>query len=99
MTAEELRRTVQEAAPPAGLPLPVEALWWEAHGDWNRAHRMVDELTTPEGAWVHAYVHRCEGDLGNAAYWYRQAGRPANRLGLQEEWAQIVDALLMTAGK
>jgi len=94
MTAEELRATREDAGPPAALSNLVEALWWEAHGDWDRAHRMVDDLTTRDGAWVHAYLHRVEGDLGNAGYWYRQAGRPVCRAPLQEEWAEIVEALL-----
>ncbi len=94
MTAFELRQTIADDAPPGGLPLLVEAMWWEAHGDWHRAHRMVDELTTPEGAWVHAYIHRSEGDLGNAGYWYRQAARPVCRVSLSEEWVEIVEELL-----
>jgi len=93
MTAEELRAARREAAPPAALSRLLEAMWWEAHGDWDRAHRMVDDLTTRDGAWVHAYLHRVEGDLGNAGYWYRQAGRPVCRLSLSEEWAEIVEAL------
>jgi hypothetical protein len=94
MTAEELWATREDAAPPAALSNLVEALWWEAHGDWDRAHRMVDDLTTRDGAWVHAYLHRVEGDLGNAGYWYRQAGRPICRAPLQAEWAEIVESLL-----
>ncbi len=94
MTSQELRSTREEATPPAGLPLLVEALWREAHGDWDRAHRMVDDLATRDGSWVHAYLHRVEGDLGNAAYWYRQAGRPVSRVSLSEEWMEIAEALL-----
>lgn len=96
MMATELRSTLGEPTPPAGLPLLVEAMWWEAHGDWARAHSMVDELSTREGAWVHAYVHRSQGDTGNAGYWYREAGRQASQKSLPEEWLEIVEALLVS---
>ncbi len=71
----------------------IQALEIERDGDWDRAHRIVQELDTPEAAWVHAYLHRVEGDLGNAAYWYRRAGRPESRAPLKEEWNEILDAL------
>jgi hypothetical protein len=95
MTVDQLRETTGQAQPPAGLPLLAEALWWQAHGDWPRAHRIVDALTTPDGMWVHAYLHRCEGDLGNAGYWYRQAHRPRSSQTLDEEWREIAGALLL----
>jgi len=68
---------------------------WEAerNGDWNEAHRIVQEINTPEAAWIHAYLHRVEGDPGNAAYWYRRANRPECRTSLKEEWQKLFDAL------
>ncbi|HEY0784667.1 MAG TPA: hypothetical protein VGD62_02280 [Acidobacteriaceae bacterium] len=94
MTAKELEQTVNHHAPPAGLPPLVEAMWWQAHGDWEKAHLMAQDVPEAAGAWVHAYLHRAEGEPGNAAYWYEQAGRPMAQSSLQEEWFGIVRALL-----
>ena len=71
----------------------IQALKIEHAGDWDRAHRIVQEINTPEAAWVHAYLHRVEGDLGNAAYWYRRAGKPQCRSTPEEEWQSIFSAL------
>jgi hypothetical protein len=70
------------------------ALWWDAKGDWSRAHEIAQDIGGADGAWVHAYLHRKEGDTGNAAYWYRRAGRAVGRGDLNEEWEQIVRSLL-----
>jgi hypothetical protein len=71
----------------------IQALETERAGDWNAAHQMVQEINSEEAAWIHAYLHRVEGDLGNAAYWYRRAGRPECTSSLKEEWQVIFDAL------
>ena len=81
------------AAPPPDLSAPLAALWWAAKGDWDQAHRIVQDESSREAAWVHAYLHRVEGDLGNAGYWYRQAGQPVATDLLEAEWQRIVDAL------
>jgi hypothetical protein len=86
--------SLAQAMPPSGLPPLVEALWHERRGDWNRAHEITQDLPGSDAAWVHAYLHRREGDLSNAAYWYRQAARPIMRGALDEEWRTIVEALL-----
>jgi len=70
------------------------ALWWDARGDWDRAHEVAQETGGRDGAWVHAYLHRKEGNVGNAAYWYRQAGRPVERGELRAEWESIVAEFL-----
>ncbi len=70
------------------------ALWWDAKGDWERAHETAQEVAGADGAWVHAYLHRREGDEGSALYWYRRAGRMAGRGELREEWEEIVAELL-----
>jgi hypothetical protein len=70
------------------------ALWWDGRGDWDRAHQVAQDVDGRDGAWVHAYLHRKEGDPGNAAYWYRQAGRPVERGELNSEWETIVTELL-----
>ncbi|WP_027518368.1 hypothetical protein [Bradyrhizobium sp. WSM1417] len=82
------------AAPPPDLSAPLAALWWAAKGDWDQAHRIVQDESSREAAWVHAYLHRVEGDLGNAGYWYRQAGQPVATDSLQAEWDRIAATLL-----
>lgn len=76
-----------------GLPPLLAAMWCDAQGDWDGAHRIAQEQHTAAGAWVHAYLHRKEGDLANADYWYRRAGRARPEAPLEEEWAAIVAAL------
>lgn len=70
------------------------ALWWDAKGDWNRAHEIAQDVQGRDVAWVHAYLHRKEGDLGNAAYWYMQAGRAVAKDDLGAEWERIATELL-----
>lgn len=70
------------------------ALWWDRQGDWQKAHEVAQDVPGADGAWVHAYLHRKEGDVGNAAYWYRLAGREAAKGDSQEEWERIVAAML-----
>jgi hypothetical protein len=97
MTPDSFKRTTREAAPPGELSPALEALWWAAKGDWNRAHVLVQDDPSREAAWVHAYLHRLEGDLGNAGYWYRKAGRAAASDPLEVEWEAIAAALLPAA--
>jgi hypothetical protein len=70
------------------------ALWWDAKGDWEKAHEIAQNVPGPNGAWVHAYLHRKEGDVGNAGYWYRQAGRRVAAGDLRAEWESMVTELL-----
>jgi hypothetical protein len=94
MTLAEFRATLGDASPQAGLSDPLRALWEEARGNWDRAHEIAQEIDDRSGAWIHAYLHRKEGDEGNAAYWYRRAGQPVARVPLDAEWEQIATALL-----
>ena len=94
MNATEFKATLADEAPPPGLETPVEALWWDAKGNWERAHEMVNDLSSPQAMAVHAYLHRREGDLWNADYWYRRAGRGFHRQELADEWDALVDGLL-----
>jgi hypothetical protein len=98
MTLDQLRTSVKESVPPTELPPLLAALWWDAKGDWNRAHEIAqaeaDRGTRPDAAWVHAYLHRKEGDTWNANYWYRRASQLHPDIPLDEEWAQIASALL-----
>lgn len=99
MDVEAFRASLADDGPPA-LGLALEALWWDAKGDWDRAHACAQEdEADPDAAWVHAYLHRKEGDPGNAAYWYRRAGRPvATAVALDAEWAAIAASLLSARG-
>jgi hypothetical protein len=96
MTAQELRDSPD--GPPPGAPGALRALWLDARGDWNRAHEAAQEDGTAAGAWVHAYLHRKEGDAANAGYWYRHAGRPAAKGALDAEWTEIAASLLGPGG-
>ena len=93
MTVEEFRQTLAAGDPPDVPPL-LEALWHDAKGRWDQAHRIAQDGSGPDGAWVHAYLHRKEGDLSNARYWYRHAGRPEAADPLELEWTRIATALL-----
>jgi len=93
MQIEEFRSSLSLDAPPPALSAPLAALWWDAKGDWARAHGLVDELETPEGMAVHAYLHRKEGVEWNAEYWYRRAGKRFHRPELDTEWQALVEGL------
>ena len=80
--------------PPEGLHRALAALWHEAKGEWDNAHRLAQSQNDRAGAWVHAYLHRVEGDESNAGYWYRRAGKPHCTAPLAEEWREIATALL-----
>ena len=89
-----LRASLGNAKPADGLAPPLAALWWAAKGDWDAAHKIVMNDDSKDAAWVHAYLHRVEGDLSNAGYWYRQAGQPVAKDSLEAEWQRIVSALI-----
>jgi hypothetical protein len=90
----DFRASLSGTAPASSLEPPLAALWWAAKGEWDKAHTIVMNEATADAAWVHAYLHRVEGDLGNAGYWYRQAGQPVAKDSLEAEWERIVSALL-----
>jgi hypothetical protein len=94
MTLAEFKRSVSKTKPPPDLEPALAALWWEAKGNWERAHALVMDGGGKDCAWIHAYLHRVEGDLGNARYWYGQAGRALPTGRLSSEWDSIADALL-----
>ena len=93
MTLSAFRRSLASKEPPTGLPPALAALWWAGKDEWNKAHEIVMNRDDPDCAWVHAYL-RVEGDLGNARYWYRQAGRSAASDDLAAEWTTIAATLL-----
>ena len=94
MDLDQFRASLDAAEPPGGLAPPLAALWQAAKGDWHTAHGIAQSDKSAEAAWVHAYLHRVEGDESNAGYWYRRAGRPHAKSSLDEEWAAIVAALI-----
>lgn len=93
MTFEEFQYSLRNEAP-APVSQPLNALWYAGKGDWDTAHVIAQDIYTWEGSWIHAYLHRVEGDEGNARYWYHKAGKKMPSCSLQEEWASIVRELL-----
>ncbi len=94
MTLEQFRESLQRDEPPVQLDFALAGLWWDAKGDWTKAHESAQQDEGARGAWVHAYLHRKEGDASNAAYWYGQAGKAVCRGPLDQEWAAIAGELL-----
>ncbi len=94
MDLHSFRETLVEAQPPSGIPSNLRALWYDGKQDWETAHTIVQDLSDREGAWVHAYLHRKEGDLWNANYWYQRASKVMPDKSLEEEWEDLVQAML-----
>jgi hypothetical protein len=94
MSKADFRASLSGAAPSPELDAPLAALWWAAKRNWDAAHQIVQDQDDANSAWVHAYLHRVEGDLGNAGYWYRRAGQPVATEALDAEWDRIVAALI-----
>jgi hypothetical protein len=94
MDIDAFKGTLSKDQPPE-VGHALRALWWDAKGDWHKAHACAQQdEESPAGTWVHAYLHRKEGDLSNAGGWYRRAGRPVATTSLEVEWATIARALL-----
>ena len=89
-TLIEFKESLNLEQPVSGLSVQLKSLWYDGKGDWNKAHSQVDHLTDQESAWVHAYLHRKEGDIWNADYWYSKARQIRPDLSLEEEWDQLV---------
>ena len=94
MTFDEFKASTTLASPPNGLSQLLKALWFDRHGDWDQAHDLADSLATRDAAWVHAYLHRKEGDIWNADYWYRRAGKTRPGASLEQEWESLVKYFL-----
>ena len=93
MTFDQFKASLQDDAPPSDSSLALKAMWYDANSDWDKAHTAAQDQDDATGAWVHAYLHRVEGDESNAGYWYRRANRPHSQATLAEEWDEIVVAL------
>jgi hypothetical protein len=94
MTLDQFCQTLSGSRPPEALSPALRALWEDGRGNWDAAHRIAQDIHDDTGSWVHAYLHRKEGDLSNASYWYRRAGKPVAQVALESEWEQIVASLL-----
>ena len=94
MTFSEFKDSLKQSTPPSNLSDTLQALWYDAKGDWESAHNVAQEINTMQGSWIHAYLHRKEGDIGNASYWYRRANQPVSKKSLVDEWEEITNAML-----
>lgn len=94
MTFEQFRQSLSLKDAPDGVSVYLKALWFDAKEDWDKAHTIIQDINDTKASWIHAYLHRKEGDEGNAGYWYHRAGKKNPGVSLQEEWASIVRALL-----
>lgn len=91
MTIQEFKNSLTENFPSKSLSVQIEALWWDAKGDWKQAHDLIDHLEDAVSAHIHAYLHRVEGNLWNARYWYNRAKQPEFKGSLDEEWEYLLE--------
>ncbi len=94
MTRSAFIESIKDISCPEDLSKYMQSLWWDAKGEWHIAHELIDHLEDPISAHVHAYLHRVEGDIWNARYWYRKANKEEYRGSLQQEWNILVDMYL-----
>jgi hypothetical protein len=94
MTLEEFKSSLKSAVPPKEISDPLQAMWYDGKGAWEKAHNIAQDIDSKEGSWIHAYLHRKEGDEGNAGYWYARADRRFPSVDLNAEWENICSELL-----
>ena len=94
MTLQEFKTSLSSSTPPQNISEYLKALWFDAKGDWDKAHNIVQDIHSNNGSWIHAYLHRKEGDISNADYWYSRAGKKRPAASLEKEWDEIVVAFL-----
>jgi hypothetical protein len=94
MNLSVFKESLAEHKPPTNASVYLNALWYDAKGDWDKAHKLIQDVDDKAASWIHAYLHRKEGDTGNADYWYSRAGKKRPPLSLEEEWEEIVAALI-----
>jgi hypothetical protein len=94
MTLQEFKSSLSHNEPPAGSSLLLVALWHDGKGNWDASHDIAQDIYSNDGSWIHAYLHRKEGDTGNAGYWYRKAGKPYPTVSLEMEWNTLVNHFL-----
>ncbi len=94
MNLSNLKESLAADSPPSSASVYIKALWYDAKGDWNKSHELIQDVPDKNASWIHAYLHRKEGDIWNADYWYSKAGKKRPSVSLDEEWEQIVTAFL-----
>ena len=94
MDIDSLKKSLVNNTPPSDISVYVKSLWYDAKNDWDQAHELIQDIPDKNASWIHAYLHRKEGDIGNADYWYAQAGKKRSSVSLSEEWEQIVSEFL-----
>ncbi len=95
MKFDEFKKSLAESIPPEEISPYLRSLWYDGKGDWNKAHHTIQDIDDKTAAHIHAYLHRKEGDIGNADYWYHRAGKKRPEYSLEKEWEEIVKALLI----
>lgn len=93
MNVSSFKESLSGNEPPQNVSVYLKALWYDAKGDWDRSHKLIQDIDDNTASWIHAYLHRKEGDTGNAGYWYNRAGKNISTLSLEKEWEEIVNAL------
>lgn len=94
MNLTALKESLLAESPPEAASLYLKSLWYDAKNNWNKAHELIQDVPDKNASWIHAYLHRKEGDIWNADYWYTKAGKKRPNLSLQEEWEQIVNSFI-----
>jgi len=94
MTFQDFKNTLNQSSPPSEISPLLKALWFDARGEWDKAHDVAQEVNTPDGSWIHAYLHRKEGDRSNAQYWYQRANKKLPVYSLEQEWEELVTVFL-----
>jgi hypothetical protein len=94
MTLQEFKSSLINAEPPTKTNLLLKALWFDGKGDWEAAHNIAQDINNYDGSSIHAYLHRKEGDLGNASYWYYKAGKSMPEISLEKEWEELVEEFM-----
>jgi hypothetical protein len=94
MSLPDFKQSLGGSSPPAEVSPYLQSMWHDAKDDWNKAHSIIQNIEDKKAAWVHAYLHRKEGDIANADYWYRRAGKTRPNDSLETEWENIVEAML-----
>jgi hypothetical protein len=89
MNPEEFKNSLNEKEPPKNLSVYLISLWYDANGNWNKAHQLIQDVEDKNASAIHAYLHRKEGDIGNADYWYSRSGKKRKDISLEKEWEEL----------
>ncbi len=95
MNLQSFKKSITETTLPIGMTIYLQSLWYDAKGNWTKSHELIQDLEDKTAAWIHAYLHRKEGDQWNADYWYRKAGKKSPSSSLEQEWEELVTELLL----